>query len=231
MKVKVIDHKGAIVGDHNIDNSISSYPLNLPLIHQNVVAFNANQRQGTHKTKTRSEVRGGGRKPFAQKGTGRARSGSIRNPINRGGGIIFGPTPRSYTKSLNKKMKLNALLSTIAYKINEKKLFVLKDFTNTKKFNKTKDAINLLNVLKLEKHSLLILDGADKQSIQSTANIPNISSLSSDLINAPAIARSEYIIITEKGLTNLIETRLNKKLKIKINKTSKSTKTKEEIDA
>ena len=106
--------------------------------------------------------------------------------------------------------------------INEKKLFVLKDFTNTNKFNKTKDTINLLNVLKLEKHSLLILDGADKQSIQSTTNIPNISSLSSDLINAPAIARSEYIIITEKGLTNLIENRLNKKLKIKINKTKKS---------
>ena len=128
-------------------------------------------------------------------------------------------------------MKLNALLSTIAYKINQKKLFVLKDFTNTKKFDKTKDTINLLNVLKLEKHSLLVLDGADKQSIQSTANIPNIRSLSSDLINAPAIARSEYIIITEKGLTNLIENRLNKKLKIKTSKAKKPTKTKEEIDA
>ena len=128
-------------------------------------------------------------------------------------------------------MKLNALLSTIANKINQKKLFVLKDFTNTKKFDKTKDTINLLNVLKLEKHSLLVLDGADKQSIQSTTNIPNIRSLSSDLINAPAIARSEYIIITEKGLTNLIENRLNKKLKIKTSKAKKSTKTKEEIDA
>jgi large subunit ribosomal protein L4 len=231
MKVKLIDHKGIIVGDHNIDNSISSYPLNLPLIHQNVVAFHANQRQGTHKTKTRAEVRGGGRKPHAQKGTGRARSGSIRNPINRGGGITFGPSPRSYRKGLNKKMKLNALLSTIAYKINEKKLFVLKDFTNSKKFNKTKDALNLLNGLKLDKHSLLILDGADKKSILSTSNIPNTSSLSSDLINAPAIARSEYIIITEKGLNNLIEKRLNKKLNIKISKTNKQTKAKEEIDA
>ena len=230
MKVKLIDHKGTIVGDHNIDNSISSYPLNHQLIHQNVVAFLANQRQGTHKTKTRSDVRGGGRKPFPQKGTGRARSGSIRNPINRGGGITFGPSPRSYRKGLNKKMKLNALLSTFACKINEKKLFVLKDFTNSKKFNKTKDAINLLNSLKLNKHSLLILDGADKQSIQTTNNIPNISSLSSDLINAPAIARSEYIIITEKGLNNLIEKRLNKKLNIKISKT-KQVKSKEGIDA
>ena len=85
--------------------------------------------------------------------------------------------------------------------------------------------------MKLEKHSLFVLDGADKQSIQSTTNIPNIRSLSSDLINAPAIARSEYIIITEKGLTNLIENRLNKKLKTKTNKAKKSTKTKEEIDA
>ena len=230
MKVKLIDHKGTIVGDHNIHNSISSYPLNLQLIHQNVVAFLANQRQGTHKTKTRSEVRGGGRKPFPQKGTGRARSGSIRNPINRGGGITFGPSPRSYRKGLNKKMKLNALLSTFAYKINEKKLFVLKDFTNSKKFNKTKDTLNLLNSLKLNKHSLLILDGADKHSIQTTNNIPNIRSLSSDLINAPAIARSEYIIITEKGLNNLIEKRLNKKLNIRISKT-KQTKSKEGIDA
>ena len=118
----------------------------------------------------------------------------------------------------------------VEIEINEKKLFVLKDFTNSKKFNKTKDTINLLNSLKLNKHSLLILDGADKKSIQTTSNIPNISSLSSDLINAPAIARSEYIIITEKGLNNLIEKRLNKKLNIKISKT-KQTKSEKGIDA
>ena len=219
MKVKLIDQKGSVIGDHNIEKEIANYPINDQLIHQNVVAFLANQRQGTHKTKTRAEVRGGGRKPHAQKGTGRARAGSIRSPIWRGGGVVFGPQPRSYRKNLNKKMKTGALLSTIAYKLNEKKLYVLKDFNESNKFAKTKDAENLLKSLNLAKHCLLVLDGADLQSLKSTNNISNITTLSSDLINAPAIARSEHMIITEKGLNNLIE----KRLKSKFEKTVKAT--------
>jgi len=223
MKVKLIDQKGSVIGDHNIQKEIANYPINDQLIHQNVVTFLANQRQGTHKTKSRSEVRGGGRKPFAQKGTGRARAGSTRSPIWRGGGIVFGPQPRSYRKNLNKKMKTGALLSTIAYKLNEKKFFVLKDFSDSGKFSKTKDAENLLKSLKLVKHCLLVLDGADTQSLKSTNNISNITTLSSDLINAPAIARSEHMIITEKGLNNLIENRLKSKLK-KVVKTTTTKK-------
>ena len=217
MKVKLIDHKGTVVGDHNINKDLANQPVNEQLVHQSVVTFLANQRQGTHKTKSRSEVRGGGRKPFSQKGTGRARAGTSRSPIWRGGGIVFGPQPRSYRKNLNKKMKTGALVSTIAFKLNEKKLFVLKDFNNSNKFNKTKDAENLLKTLELSKHSLLVLDGADQQSIKSTNNIENITTLSSDLINASAVARSEYMIITERGLNNLMENRLK-------NNISKSTK-------
>ena len=165
MKVKLIDHKGSVIGDHNINKEIVNHPINEQLVHQSIVTFQANQRQGTHKTKSRSEVRGGGRKPFSQKGTGRARAGTTRSPIWRGGGIVFGPQPRSYRKNLNKKMKTGALLSTLAFKLSEKKLIVLQDFNDTNKFSKTKDAKNLLDSLNVAKHSLLVLDGADNQSI------------------------------------------------------------------
>ena len=228
MKVKLIDHKGSVIGDHNINKEIVNHPINEQLVHQSIVTFQANQRQGTHKTKSRSEVRGGGRKPFSQKGTGRARAGTTRSPIWRGGGIVFGPQPRSYRKNLNKKMKTGALLSTLAFKLSEKKLIVLQDFNDTNKFSKTKDAKNLLDSLNVAKHSLLVLDGADNQSIRSTNNIDNITTLSSDLINASAVARSEYMIITKKGLTNLIQNRLKleteKEVKSKPEKTTKNKK-------
>tara|TARA_B100001559_G_scaffold320830_1_gene334446 strand:- start:2566 stop:3261 length:696 start_codon:yes stop_codon:yes gene_type:complete len=229
MKVKLIDHKGSVIGDHNINKEIVNHPINEQLVHQSIVTFQANQRQGTHKTKSRSEVRGGGRKPFSQKGTGRARAGTTRSPIWRGGGIVFGPQPRSYRKNLNKKMKTGALLSTLAYKLSEKKLIVLQDFNDTNKFSKTKDAKNLLDSLNVAKHSLLVLDGADNQSIRSTNNIDNITTLSSDLINASAVARSEYMIITKKGITNLIQNRLKLETKKEVkSKPEKTTKNKEE---
>ncbi|MFL2762951.1 MAG: 50S ribosomal protein L4 [Dehalococcoidia bacterium] len=229
MKVKLIDHKGSVIGDHNINKEIVNHPINEQLVHQSIVTFQANQRQGTHKTKSRSEVRGGGRKPFSQKGTGRARAGTTRSPIWRGGGIVFGPQPRSYRKNLNKKMKTGALLSTLAFKLSEKKLIVLQDFNDTNKFSKTKDAKNLLDSLNVAKHSLLVLDGADNQSIRSTNNIDNITTLSSDLINASAVARSEYMIITKKGITNLIQNRLKLETKKEVkSKPEKTTKNKEE---
>jgi len=229
MKVKLIDHKGSVIGDHNINKEIVNHPINEQLVHQSIVTFQANQRQGTHKTKSRSEVRGGGRKPFSQKGTGRARAGTSRSPIWRGGGIVFGPQPRSYRKNLNKKMKTGALLSTLAFKLSEKKLIVLQDFNDTNKFSKTKDAKNLLDSLNVAKHSLLVLDGADNQSIRSTNNIDNITTLSSDLINASAVARSEYMIITKKGITNLIQNRLKLETKKEvISKPQKTTKNKKE---
>ena len=229
MKVKLIDHKGSVIGDHNINKELVNHPINEQLVHQSIVTFQANQRQGTHKTKSRSEVRGGGRKPFSQKGTGRARAGTTRSPIWRGGGIVFGPQPRSYRKNLNKKMKTGALLSTLAFKLSEKKLIVLQDFNDTNKFSKTKDAKNLLDSLNVAKHSLLVLDGADNQSIRSTNNIDNITTLSSDLINASAVARSEYMIITKKGITNLIQNRLKLETKKEvISKPQKTTKNKKE---
>ena len=229
MKVKLIDHKGSVIGDHNINKEIVNHPINEQLVHQSIVTFQANQRQGTHKTKSRSEVRGGGRKPFSQKGTGRARAVTTRSPIWRGGGIVFGPQPRSYRKNLNKKMKTGALLSTLAFKLSEKKLIVLQDFNDTNKFSKTKDAKNLLDSLNVAKHSLLVLDGADNQSIRSTNNIDNITTLSSDLINASAVARSEYMIITKKGITNLIQNRLKLETKKEVkSKPEKTTKNKEE---
>ena len=126
-------------------------------------------------------------------------------------------------------MKTGALLSTLAFKLSEKKLIVLQDFNDTNKFSKTKDAKNLLDSLNLAKHSLLVLDGADNQSIRSTNNLDNITALSSDLINASAVARSEYVIITEKGINNLIQNRLKLETKKQVkSKPEKTTKNKKE---
>ena len=117
----------------------------------------------------------------------------------------------------------------MAFKLSEKKLIVLQDFNDTNKFSKTKDAKNLLDSLNVAKHSLLVLDGADNQSIRSTNNIDNITTLSSDLINASAVARSEYMIITKKGITNLIQNRLKLETKKEVkSKPEKTTKNKEE---
>ena len=229
MKVDLYKQSGEKSGTLDLPKEIFEIPFNEELIHQALVRQLANKRVAIAHTKTRAEVRGGGRKPFRQKGTGNARQGTIRSPLMKGGGIVFGPQPRSYRKNLNKKMKTGALLSTLAFKLSEKKLFVLQDFNDTNKFSKTKDAKILLDSLNVAKHSLLVLDGADNQSIRSTNNIDNITTLSSDLINASAVARSEYMIITKKGITNLIQNRLKLETKKEvISKPQKTTKNKKE---
>ena len=160
LKAKVIDGAGKSTGDRELPEEIFGGDVNVPLMHQVVTAQLAEARSGTASTKTRSEVRGGGRKPWRQKGTGRARHGSSRSPIWVGGGVVFGPHPRSYSKKVNKKMRAAALRSALAVKAGDGRIWVLDGFTETK----TKAAAAALKAAGIDGRVLLVLDPQDENS-------------------------------------------------------------------
>src|SRR6056297_895119 len=148
-KVPMYNVNGDKVGELELDERLFGAPVREDLMHQAVLQYLAGQRSGTHKTKGRSEVRGGGRKPWRQKGTGRARQGSIRSPQWKGGGVVFGPTPRSYSYSINKKVRRLALRSILSQKVLDKELKAIEEL----KFDvpKTKDFISIIESMELQK--------------------------------------------------------------------------------
>jgi large subunit ribosomal protein L4 len=154
-KVQVVNMQGTPVGEMELNEQIFGIEPNVHVMHSAVVAQLANARVGTHSTLGRSEVRGGGRKPWRQKGTGRARAGTIRSPLWRGGGIVFGPKPRDYSKKLPKKVKRLALCSALSSKVNENNLIVV-DRISFEKPN-TKEMVKLLETLNVNKNALLAL--------------------------------------------------------------------------
>lgn len=160
LQAKVIDGTGKGTGNRDLPEEIFGGPVNVPLMHQVVTAQLAEARSGTASTKTRSEVRGGGKKPWRQKGTGRARHGSIRSPIWVGGGVVFGPHPRSYSVKVNKKMRAAALRSALADKANDGGVWVLDGFSETK----TKAAAAALKAAGIEGRVLIVLDPEDESS-------------------------------------------------------------------
>jgi large subunit ribosomal protein L4 len=160
VKAKVIDGTGKSTGDQNLPEALFGGEVNVPLMHQVVTAQLAEARSGTASTKTRSEVRGGGQKPWRQKGTGRARHGSIRSPIWVGGGVVFGPKPRSYAQRVNKKMRAAALRSALADKASSGGVFVLDGFSESK----TKAAAAALKAAGIEGRILMVLDPEDDGS-------------------------------------------------------------------
>ena len=160
LQAKVIDGSGKSTGNRDLPEEIFGGPVNVPLMHQVVTAQLAEARSGTASTKTRSEVRGGGKKPWRQKGTGRARHGSSRSPIWVGGGVVFGPHPRSYAVKVNKKMRAAALRSALADKASEGAVWVLDGFSETK----TKAAAAALKAAGLDGKVLIVLDPEDEGS-------------------------------------------------------------------
>ena len=160
LKANVIDGTGKSTGNRDLPEEIFGGPVNVPLMHQVVTAQLAEARSGTASTKTRSEVRGGGKKPWRQKGTGRARHGSTRSPIWVGGGVVFGPHPRSYSVKVNKKMRAAALRSALADKANDGAVWVLDGFSETK----TKAAATALKAAGIDGKVLIVLDPEDEGS-------------------------------------------------------------------
>ncbi len=200
--VAVYNMKGEEVGSLELGDAVFGAKINEHLVHMAVVQQLANNRQGTQKAKTRSEVRGGGRKPWRQKGTGHARQGSIRAPQWKGGGIVFAPTPRDYSFKLNKKEKRAALKSVLTSKVNEGKFIVLDelklDEIKTKKFKE------VLDNLKVNK-ALVIINENDKNIVLSARNLPSVKTALTNTINVYDILKYDTIVVTKDAVATIEE--------------------------
>ena len=184
----------------SINPQVFARDFNEPLIHQVVVAYMAGARQGTANQKTRSEVRGGGKKPWRQKGTGRARAGTIRSPIWRGGGVTFASKTRDYSQKLNKKMYRGALRSILSELIRRKKITVVESLSVTKP--KTKEAVKLLKELDI-KNALFIIEEFNNNLFLSFRNIPNVELIQAKEISPVNLLKYENIVITQKALKEI----------------------------
>ena len=200
--VSVYDIEGNVVGSMNLNDDIFGVEINEHLLHRSIVTNLANKRQGTQKQKTRAEVRGGGKKPWRQKGTGHARQGSIRAPQWKGGGVVFAAVPRDYSMSLNKKERRAALKSALTNCVKDNNFYVLDDI----KFDeiKTKKFQTVLNNLKLDK-AFVVLDSNDKNVILSARNINTVKTGSVNEINVYDILKYEKMLVTKKAVENIEE--------------------------
>ena len=201
-KIEVVDVNGKKVKDLELNDKVFGIEPNGNVVHSVVVNYLANQRQGTQSTKTRSEVAGGGRKPWRQKGTGRARQGSIRAPQWIKGGIALGPKPRSYSYKVNKKERDLAIRSVLSAKLAEKELIVL-DKLELKAI-KTADMAKVLKNLKVE-NALIVLPVKDENVVKSTNNIEKVETITVSSINSYEVLKHTNLIITEDAVKKLEE--------------------------
>ena len=200
--VSVYNIEGKEVGTIDLSDAVFGVEVNEHLVHMAVVSQLANKRQGTQKAKTRSEVSGGGRKPWRQKGTGHARQGSTRAPQWTGGGIVFAPTPRDYTIRLNKKEKRAALKSALTSRVNENKFVVVDEL----KFDeiKTKNFKAVMDNLKVSR-ALVVLDSNDKNTVLSARNLPDVKTSFVNTINVYDILKYNTVVATKAAVASIEE--------------------------
>lgn len=203
MQVKVFDMEGKETGSIELKDEIFGVDVNVALLHEAVKNYLANQRQGTSSTLTRAMVRGGGRKPFPQKGRGAARQGSRRAPQWVHGGIVFGPTPRSYRYTMNKKAKRQAFKSAFSAKVAEGNMVVLDKLTFDQ--IKTKQMVNVLKALNIESKALIVLEGPDKNVVQSAKNIPTVKTLYVNTLNVYDIVKYDKFVVTKSAVEKMEE--------------------------
>ena len=201
--VKVYDMNGQPVSDLELNDAVFGIEPNTVVMHAAVVNYLANQRQGTQSTLTRTEVSGGGKKPWRQKCTGHARQGSTRAPQWTHGGIALGPKPRSYSYSLNKKVKRLALLSALSTKLADNDMIVL-DAINMDEF-KTKTIVKMLAALNVNEKALIVLDSVDKKVIKSAANIPGVKTTQANTLNVYDILNYNKFIIVKGAVAKIEE--------------------------
>lgn len=200
--VSVYNIEGKEVGSIELNDAVFGVEVNEHLVHMAVVNQLANNRQGTQSAKTRSEVSGGGRKPWRQKGTGHARQGSTRAPQWTGGGIVFAPKPRDYSFKMNKKEKRIALLSALSSKVAESKIVVLDEFKLDE--IKTKKFVEVMNNLKVE-NALVVLEGENKNVVLSGRNIPSVKVTATNEINTYDVLKYTTLVITKAAVEKLEE--------------------------
>ena len=201
--LQIIDSKAAVVGEYALPDTCFELEKGSQAVHECVVGFLAEQRAGTACTKTRGEVRGGGAKPFRQKGLGRARAGSSRSPIWTGGGVIFGPTPRSYAKKINKKVRKLALKRSFSERVEEESVIVLDkiDFTD----GKTKSANAFLKALQITGNVLMVVPEYTESVISATGNLDELVLRSATSVNVYELLRFNKVIFTKDALDILIK--------------------------
>ena len=201
-KVSVYNMNGKEVGTIELNDAVFGVEVNEHLVHMAVVQQLANNRQGTQKAKTRSEVSGGGRKPWRQKGTGHARQGSTRSPQWTGGGVVFAPVPRDYSFKLNKKEKRAALKSALTSKVNSSKLIVVDEL----KFDeiKTKNFQTVMDNLKVNK-GLVVLGENDKNVVLSARNIPTVQTTLTNTLNVYDVMKAGTVVLTKDAVSKIEE--------------------------
>ena len=201
-KVPVFNTDGKKVDDIELSDEIFGIKPNEDVVHMAVVQHLANRRRGTQSAKTRAEVRGGGRKPWRQKGTGRARQGSIRSPQWTGGGVVFAPKPRDYSFKLNKKVKRLALKSVLSQKVLEEKLIVLDELSFPE--IKTKQMVKVVSNLNLKK-ALFVTEGDAKNVILSAKNMPNVKTAGVGTINVYDVLKFDHFVVTKEAVEKIQE--------------------------
>ena len=201
--VKVYKMDGTEAGSMKLSDKVFGVEYNEPLIHQAVVTRLANERQGTKSTLTRTEVRGGGRKPWRQKGTGNARQGSIRAPQWIKGGVVFAPKSRDFSKDMNKKAKVGALLSALSKKVADGE-FVVVDKLEVKE-GKTKEMVAFQKALKLDKSAVLVMDNSDEKVILAARNIEELSTLPVAQISTYEVVANAKVVITKAAVKKIEE--------------------------
>lgn len=202
-KLDVLNVSGEKIGDIDLNPGIFGIEVNEYVLHDVVKNYLANQRQGTQSAKTRAEVRGGGKKPFRQKGTGRARQGTTRAPHYVGGGVAFAPKPRDYSYRLPKRVKRLALFSALSAKVAAGEVIVLDDIAMDAP--KTKDMIKILSNIKAEKKSLIVLPGVNESVVRSSNNIPGVETTFVGELNVYDILNHNNFVITKKALETIEE--------------------------
>jgi len=199
----LFNQEGSQVGEVKLNDTIFGITPHQQAMFDAVLLQRSSLRQGTHKTKTRTEVRGGGRKPWKQKGTGRARQGSIRSPQWRGGGIVFGPTPRNYNLKMNKKVRRLALKSALSFKVLENEMVVLDELSLAAP--KTKEMVTILNKLEADKKVLLIVDAKNNNALLAARNIPSVKVIPATGVNVLDLLDARKVIATEDALNHIEE--------------------------
>ena len=203
VSAKLVNMNGEEVGKIKLSDNLFAIDYNEPLIHEVVVAYNANQRQGTKSALTRSEVRGHAKKPYRQKHTGRARHGSTKSPEYKGGGVVFAPKPRDFSKKLNKQVKKIAFASALSEKLRQKEVVFLDEFKLSEP--KTKEVVKFLEALKLDKSVVIVTDVKNEDALRASKNLQNVKIQIADLLSTYDVVANNKIVLTKDAVKSLEE--------------------------
>jgi large subunit ribosomal protein L4 len=201
MQIDVLNTAGEVVAQQNLDETVWGIEPNIPVMHQALLRQQANARLGTHDTKTRAEVRGGGRKPWRQKGTGRARQGSIRSPQWAGGGVVFGPHPRAYTQDLPRQMRRLAIRSALSAKVRDERVSVIQGLGEIEP--KTKTMKGIIEKLPASRSILIVIDETNEVIDRAASNLPNVRTILAGYVTVRDVLKYERLVVTPEAIARI----------------------------